>query len=102
LLKPETIKTASTVQNTRPDLVIMNLPMHWRLGFMGGGNPLSPAGPNEEAFGHAGFGGSVGFADPKSEISVAVILDRLELDLLGGDRVRRVVNAAIAAAESRS
>jgi CubicO group peptidase (beta-lactamase class C family) len=97
LLTPETIATATTVQNTRPDLVIM-LPMGWRLGFMSGGNALSPAGPNPEAFGHAGFGGSVGIADPKAEISLAITLDRLEIDLLGGDRISQVVNLAVEAA----
>ena len=37
-------------------------------------------------------------ADPKAEVAIAVTLDRLELNLLGGDRVSAVVQAAIAAA----
>jgi CubicO group peptidase (beta-lactamase class C family) len=98
LLRPETVEAAATVQNTRPDLVIM-LPVHWRLGFMGGGWDLSPCGPNIEAFGHAGFGGSVAFADPRSELAIAILLDQLEMNLLGGDRVLSVVRAALAAAE---
>jgi CubicO group peptidase (beta-lactamase class C family) len=97
LLKPETVATATTVQNTRPDLVIM-FPIGWRLGFMSGGNALSPAGPNEAAFGHAGFGGSVGIADPTAELSLAITLDRLEVNLMGGDRISKVVNLAVAAA----
>ncbi|MBV8961440.1 MAG: beta-lactamase family protein [Actinobacteria bacterium] len=97
LLKPETIATATTVQNTRPDLVIM-FPIGWRLGFMSGGNALSPAGPNAEAYGHAGFGGSVGIADPTAELSLAIILDKLEINLLGGDRISKIVNLAVEAA----
>jgi CubicO group peptidase (beta-lactamase class C family) len=97
LLKPETIAAATTVQNTRPDLVIM-FPIGWRLGFMSGGNALSPAGPNQAAYGHAGFGGSVGIADPTAEISLAITLDRLEVNLMGGDRISKVVNLAVQAA----
>ena len=74
--------------------------MHWRLGFMGGGSTLSPAGPNAEAFGHAGYGGSVAIADPKAELAIAVTLDRMEINLLGGDRVAAVVQAAVAAASA--
>ncbi len=99
LLSTETLARATTVQNTRPDLVLV-LPMYWRLGFMGGGSTLSPAGPNEDAFGHAGYGGSVAIADPKAEVAIAVTLDRLEINLLGGDRVAAVVQAAIAAASA--
>jgi CubicO group peptidase (beta-lactamase class C family) len=99
LLSPETLAKATTVQNTRPDLVIF-IPMNWRLGFMGGGSEFSPAGPNAEAFGHAGYGGSVAIADPRAELAIAVTLDRLEINLLGGDRVAAVVSAAVAAASS--
>jgi CubicO group peptidase (beta-lactamase class C family) len=97
LLTPDTITTATTVQNTRPDLVLV-LPINWRLGFMSGGSPISPAGPNPEAYGHAGYGGSIGLADPKAEIAMAITLDRLEVNLLGGDRITSVVNAAVEAA----
>lgn len=99
LLEEATVTTAATVQNTRPDLVLF-VPIHWRLGFMGGGSMLSPTGPNPESFGHAGLGGSVAFADPKAELSFAIVLDRLELDLLAGERVRNAVHAAVAAATS--
>lgn len=99
LLAESTVVKATEIQNTRPDLVLF-VPIHWRLGFMGGGSMLSPTGPNPESFGHAGFGGSVAFADPKAEISFAIVLDRLDVDLLAGDRVRAAVQAAVAAATS--
>lgn len=99
LLAESTVMKATEIQNTRPDLVLF-VPIHWRLGFMGGGSMLSPTGPNPESFGHAGFGGSVAFADPKAEISFAIVLDRLDVDLLAGDRVRAAVQAAVAAATS--
>ncbi|MEY2475712.1 MAG: hypothetical protein QOG87_1027 [Actinomycetota bacterium] len=97
LLSESTLKQALEVQNDRADLVIF-FPIRWRLGFMSGGGDFSPAGPNPDAYGHAGFGGSLGMVDPAAEISVAITLDRLEIDLLGGDRVTGVIKAAIAAA----
>jgi CubicO group peptidase (beta-lactamase class C family) len=96
LLSPETIATATTVQNHRPDRVLV-MPIHWRLGYMSGGSGISPAGPNREAYGHSGLGGSIAMADPKAELSVALVLDRLEPNLMGDDRGRRIVDAAIAA-----
>ena len=95
LLSPATLAAATTVQNTRPDLVLL-VPMRWRLGFMSGGpSPFSPAGPHESAFGHAGLGGSVAMADPEAELAVAVTLDRLDFDLLGDDRSRSLMAAAV-------
>ncbi|MGI8683933.1 MAG: serine hydrolase domain-containing protein [Acidimicrobiales bacterium] len=100
LLSPATVEAATTVQNDRPDLVLF-LPMHWRLGFMGLG--LGGAGGARgasAAYGHAGLGGSVALADPRTELAVAVTLDRLELDLLGDDRAGAVVRAAVAAVDA--
>jgi CubicO group peptidase (beta-lactamase class C family) len=99
LLKEDTLAEALTVQNDRADLVIF-FPIRWRLGFMSGGGDFSPAGPNPDAYGHAGYGGSVGMVDPAAEISVGITLDRLEIDLLGGGRITRVINDAIACAGS--
>lgn len=98
LLSPATVEAATTVQNDRPDLVLF-LPVHWRLGFMGvglGGDRTSSA-----AYGHAGLGGSVAMADPRTELAVAVTLDRLELDLMGDDRAGALVKAALAAVDAQ-
>lgn len=96
LLREDTLERALEVQNDRADLVLF-FPIRWRLGFMSGGGDFSPAGPNPDAYGHAGFGGSVGLVDPAAEISVGITLDRLEIDLLGGDRVTAVIKEAIKA-----
>lgn len=92
LLEPGTIAAATEVQNTRPDLILLT-PVRWRLGFMGFA-ALDPDG-GDGAFGHAGLGGSVAMVEPRSELAVAVTLDRLELDLLGDARGRSVVEAAV-------
>jgi CubicO group peptidase (beta-lactamase class C family) len=99
LLKSDSVATAATVQNTRPDLVLF-APINWRLGFMGGAGMLSLTGPNPESFGHVGLGGSLALADPSCGLSFAIILNKLDLELLAGERVRQAVNAAVAAAAS--
>lgn len=98
ILSPGAVARAAEVQNTRRDLVLL-VPMGWRLGFMGGGRPESPMGPNREAFGHAGWGGSLALADPRAELSVAVVLDRMVADLLAGERTIAVVREALRASE---
>jgi len=100
LLSPGTVEAATTVQNDRPDLVLF-VPMHWRLGFMGLGlGGAGGPGGASAAYGHSGLGGSVAMADPRTELAVAVTLDRLELDLLGDDRAGAVVRAAVAAVDT--
>jgi CubicO group peptidase (beta-lactamase class C family) len=62
LLSPHTVAAATAVQNDRPDLVLF-IPVHWRLGFMGVG--LGGDRATSPAYGHAGLGGSVAMADPR-------------------------------------
>lgn len=101
ILKSETVETISAVQNTRNDLVIFLAP-HWRLGYMGGGGSAIPVlGPNAEAFGHVGAGGTYAAADPKAQVSFALVYDRWAPDqLLGGMRGMEIANAVVAAAEA--
>jgi CubicO group peptidase (beta-lactamase class C family) len=101
ILKPETVETVTTVQNTRNDLVIFLAP-HWRLGYMGGGGSAIPVlGPNSEAYGHVGAGGTYAAADPKAQIAFALVYDRWAADqLLGGARGMQLANAVVAAAEA--
>lgn len=99
LLRPETLAAATTLQNKRPDLVLV-LPGYWRLGYMGGGSAWSPAGPDRAAFGHNGLNGSVGLADPACELSLGLTLDRVELNVLGSDRTLAMVQTAVAAAHA--
>ncbi|HVE95023.1 MAG TPA: serine hydrolase domain-containing protein [Acidimicrobiales bacterium] len=99
LLRPETLAEATTLQNKRPDLVLV-LPGYWRLGYMGGGSSWSPAGPDRAAFGHNGLNGSVGLADPACGLSLGLTLDRVELNVLGSDRTLAMVQAAVAAAHA--
>ena len=51
---------------------------------------LRQHGPNDEAFGHMGAGGQIGFADPKAGVGCAFVRNHLEnqaLPLMGATLV---------------
>lgn len=60
------------------------------LGY-GLGSDDSPMGRRKACFGHAGHGGSIGFADPENRLAVAVVRNRLR-DPDGVDTPRRVAD----------
>ncbi|MFT4623018.1 MAG: CubicO group peptidase (beta-lactamase class C family) [Myxococcota bacterium] len=55
---------------------VLNKPLGFSQGFCK--DELHLFSPNVEAFGHSGVGGSVGFADPRTGLSVAYIMNRLD------------------------
>ena len=73
LLSPETTDALGRVQVRTPDLVL-GLPMRWRLGYhhaFGVGREAS------RGFGHYGFGGSGGWADPSLGLSLGFVTNRI-------------------------
>jgi CubicO group peptidase (beta-lactamase class C family) len=50
-------------------------------------------GPNEGAFGHSGWGGSCGFADPARRLSAAYVMNRQSPHLIGDPRAMRLIGA---------
>jgi CubicO group peptidase (beta-lactamase class C family) len=85
LLPPDRVRLATTVQTEAPDAVFDFAPRK-ALGYWLGGAADSPLGTRRTAFGHPGFGGQVGFADP--EVGLAVGLTKATL---GGLPVLSVV-----------
>ena len=53
-------------------------------------------GPNPDAFGHAGWGGSCAFADPERRLSAAYTTNRQSQHLLGDPRSLRLIEALYA------
>jgi CubicO group peptidase (beta-lactamase class C family) len=100
ILTPETIATATTQQNDRNDLVIFLAP-RWRLGYMTGGSAVPVLGPNDEAYGHVGAGGTYAGADPKAEVTFGLVYDRFAgMDLLGAARGALLASTVVRAAEA--
>jgi CubicO group peptidase (beta-lactamase class C family) len=70
-LSAETIDTLGRVQVRTTD-VVLGIQMRWRLGYhqaFGAGAPM--------AFGHYGYGGSGGWADPSTGLSVGFVTNRI-------------------------
>jgi CubicO group peptidase (beta-lactamase class C family) len=79
----------------------MLVPTRWASGFMKGvDNHHLPSGQNdsvilsEEAFGHLGNGGSLGFADPRARLSFGYAMNRLGDGTGLADRGQALVDAA--------
>jgi CubicO group peptidase (beta-lactamase class C family) len=98
-LKPETVQNLGRVQVRTADAVL-GLQMRWRLGYHQGFGAGRDA---PLAFGHYGYGGSGGWADPGSGLSVGFVTNRIgSLTTPLGDlnlfRLNRVVRQCVTAA----
>jgi CubicO group peptidase (beta-lactamase class C family) len=91
LCRAETLARASAVQASGPDLVLQ-FPMHWGLGYIVNADKAL-YGPNPRSFGHTGYGGSFGFADPDARLSMGYAMNRMAATLAGEPRGTNLVNA---------
>lgn len=77
ILSPETIKTIYDCQTEEKDDVI-GVPVRKGMGvFLG---PTKVFGKSRISFGNYGMGGSVVFADPENNISISVLVNKLNYD----------------------
>jgi CubicO group peptidase (beta-lactamase class C family) len=53
-------------------------------------------GPGAGAFGHAGAGGSVGFADPHTRVAIGYAMNQMQTNLDGDTRAGRLARAVYA------
>jgi CubicO group peptidase (beta-lactamase class C family) len=89
VLSAATVARASQVESDGADRVI-GVPMQFGLGFSLG--PSLPPACGERAFGHAGAGGSLGFADPEARIGFGYVMNQMQLGIDG--RSEMLVRAA--------
>ncbi len=74
---------------------VMKVPTRWAMGYTKEPPPLIPGlprqhGPNDEAFGHMGAGGQIGFADPVAGVGCGFVRNHLEnqaMPLMGASLV---------------
>jgi CubicO group peptidase (beta-lactamase class C family) len=84
ILSRESIERARTEESRGPDEVLI-LETRFGLGFMMP-VPDAPMGPNEQAFGHPGAGGSLGFADPEARVGFGYVMNLTAADILINER----------------
>jgi CubicO group peptidase (beta-lactamase class C family) len=91
----ETLTRATEAQWSGRDLVL-GIPMRWALGFMRA-SPVLSLGPSPNAFGHGGWGGSLGIADPDARVSWAYIMNKMSPGTTGDSRAAGMLAALYAA-----
>lgn len=92
LISPDGIKAASAERIVGQDLVLPFV-ISWGAGFMRN-TPNLFYGPNPDAFGHSGWGGSCAFADPATGVSGAYVMNKQGSALIGDERAVRLIQAA--------
>ena len=89
LICEETVQAARTGQGRCTDLVL-GVPLEFGLGF-GLSGPEHHYGPNPDAFGHDGSGGSAAWADPETGVAGAYVMNRMGMNLLDDERKMALV-----------
>ncbi len=98
LLSRSTLARATEPQSEAPRRVVVPFDMRWRLGYHG---IATTRGRLRTAFGHFGFGGSGGFAEPNRDLAVALIVNSGLGTPFGDLRILRVGGAALESVERR-
>ncbi len=91
VLSSETIDQATRERIHGQDRVLPFV-MSWAAGFTRNAG-VNIFGPNPEAVGHCGWGGSMTFADPAARLSAAYVMTRQSPHLIGDPRALRLIDA---------
>jgi CubicO group peptidase (beta-lactamase class C family) len=91
LLPSDRVRRATTLEVDGLD-ASDGSPSRFALGY-GLGGPDSSMGPRSSAFGHGGYGGAYGYADPDFGLAVGLTKNRLVVDELGIDASRCILHA---------
>jgi CubicO group peptidase (beta-lactamase class C family) len=92
-LSRQTLAEATRTRVESTDLVLQ-VPMGWCAGWMLNG--LGIYGPNPRSFGHAGWGGSFGAADPDARLGFGYAMNQMYANLMGDPRSLALVEATYA------
>jgi len=84
----------ATVPRSKGTDKVLGMPTGFGLGFIG---PLMmPPGVGPRAFGHAGAGGSLAFADPDAHLAFGYVMNQMQLGMTGDQRTQTLVAATYA------
>jgi CubicO group peptidase (beta-lactamase class C family) len=93
IISPKGI-TVATKEEIRGIDLVTGMPRCFARGFAL--NLEGTYGPNAEAFGHAGAGGSLGFADPKANVGIGYAMNQMQVNPDDEPRSGRLVKATYA------
>ncbi|MFF9624573.1 serine hydrolase domain-containing protein [Streptomyces griseosporeus] len=99
VLSPEAAERVREGQGSCRDLVLgAGLPHETELGLgLWLSGPHGSYGPNPRAFGHDGFGGSCGLADPEAGVSLGYVMNRMGPHIADDPRKTALVDAVYSA-----
>jgi len=92
LMSPKTVEDMLTEQHNQTECM-QQRPYHQARGILLN-TPVSVwMGPNPRAFGHHGFGGSIGMGDPDAKIGFSYSCNKMHARGDNGPRARRIIEA---------
>jgi len=83
---------AALEERVRGDDLVLPFHLSWSAGLMR--NINRHFGPNENAFGHSGFGGSCVVIDPENRLTAAYVMSKMSPHLVGDPRALQLLDAA--------
>lgn len=83
------------VEQSRGRDEVLTISTRFSLGFMMS-QPEAALGPNPNAFGHPGAGGSLGFADPDAKVGLGYVMNKMQSGILIDSRVTALIDATYA------
>jgi CubicO group peptidase (beta-lactamase class C family) len=92
IMKPETIRDMLTEQHNQVEQM-QQRPYHQARGILLNTEQSVWMGPNPHAFGHHGFGGSIGMGDPDAKIGFSYACNKMHTRPDNGPRARRIIEA---------
>jgi CubicO group peptidase (beta-lactamase class C family) len=98
-LDAEDIARMGAVQSAGGEDAVLASPGRWTLGYLKGGatpagvEPATVISLSEEAFGHTGNGGSIGFADPGCDMSFGYVMNQMSAAMGLGPTGQSLVDA---------
>jgi CubicO group peptidase (beta-lactamase class C family) len=95
LVSAPRIKDAATQRTVGGDIVILDLDLQFGLGYFVPSSLMAVGGAG--GFGHAGAGGSLGWADPGADLAFGYVMNRMDLGLAGDVRSFSLAQACYAA-----
>lgn len=82
---------ALTKRRWKGDDLVLPYNVDWRTGIIGNSNRIY--GPNLEAFGHSGAGGSMGFGDAVAGVSAGYVMNKQSHFIMGDPRSLKLIDA---------
>ena len=95
ILSPEVVEAATRERIHGLDKVLP-FTLSWGAGYTRNAG-IGIFGPNPDAVGHCGWGGSCAFADADEKLSAAYVMTRQSPHLIGDPRARRLIDALYSA-----